>query len=273
MERNVKALTGIVEFGTDIGELEFGADAEQLWEDHIWDEIDARVGEGELMEDFAGRAMPYCWRIAGLYAIARKSRIINAKDLESAYGLIKYMLGTVEYVFEEYAVDVTKRQVPDRKIEEAPFAGDPRLAREKDIKRLVDIAREAGEEGQKSGKFLQLVKRYKASGGKAGAPTYFIVYTGNDETASVPVVERVGARVESPAAEAPKTAKRAEKPIEVIEERATPEPSMKAAPKRATRASRPAIQTTPLPPRGQAAPRQPMTKVNGSNDLLAGFFG
>ncbi|MEU7863476.1 DUF3987 domain-containing protein [Nonomuraea sp. NPDC049141] len=282
MERNVRAISDIVEFGTDLGELKFEADAEALWDARIWDEIDEVINESELMEEFAGRAMPYAWRIAGLYAIARKSRTINAADLESAYGLVRYMLDSVRYVFSEYAAEANRPQ--GRKIEEAPFAGDPRLAKPNHVQRLIDIAREAGEEGQKSGKFLQrmnvssdqlghagaaaeaqgLVKRYKASG-QTGAPAYFIVYMGPDDVPSVPVMESIGSRTELPA-KAPVAAKSAA----AAAERRSPElvatsrePSVKPTPPRLK------VPTKPI------AKPKPVIKVNvssGSDDLLAGFF-
>jgi hypothetical protein len=166
-------------------------------------------------------------------------------------------------------------------VEPFPFTGDPSLAQESKVTKFIEIAKAAGEAGEKTGKFQQnlninkdmiehvgaaaqeqgLVKRYKLSRGMAGGHTYLIVYTGPVDGAA-------------PAEETPKPAKPVQKPREVVEP-ITPEPAEKLVPQQAAPAAKPrtAIRTKPLP--AKVAPKAPIKKVNGSgsNDLLAGFFG
>jgi hypothetical protein len=228
--------------------------------------------------------MPYTWRLAGLYALGRRSRTISAADLESAAAVAKYMMETVEYVFSEYQVEA-RAQTPERTVEPYPFDGDPSLAQESKVLKLVEMAKAAGEAGEKSGRFQQnmnvnkdmlnhigaaaqergLVKRYRLSRGTAGGHTYLIVYTGPKDE-------------ESTTTETPKPAKPVEPPKEVVEERVTSTPPRKIAPKQAppvAKAKSGTIRTKPLGPKAPVTPARRVEKANGSGkagDLLAGFF-
>ncbi|MFC4117524.1 DUF3987 domain-containing protein [Nonomuraea zeae] len=282
MDKNVRALIRMVEFAEKCGELEPDAAALKLWDERLWEELDTESNKNKIMKQFAGRVMPYTWRLAGLYALGRCSSTISVADLESAAAVAQYMMKTVEHVFNEYQVET--KAMPERKVEPFPFDGDPSLAKEAKVAKLVEIAKAAGEAGEKSGKFLQnmnidkdmlnhvgaaaqaqgLVKRYRLSRGSAGGHTYLIVYTGPTDE-------------ESPVEEMPKPAKRFVAPVEVAEERLTPEPAAVVTPKRAASpvpSPQPKIRTKPLPAQAKVAPKPPVKKVNGggSSGLLAGFF-
>jgi hypothetical protein len=101
MDKNVRTITRMVEFAAKCGELEPDAAAYKLWDERIWEELDTESNKNKTMKQFAGRVMPYTWRLAGLYALGRRSRTISAADLESAAAVAKYMMETVEYVFSE----------------------------------------------------------------------------------------------------------------------------------------------------------------------------
>jgi Protein of unknown function (DUF3987) len=91
-------LRAVVTHARSIGQISFDDAARTYWTDELYDRLTGLSTGSELIESFAGRAVPYTKRIAALYALAEKDSSISVSHLRSAEAFITYVIDSVEYI-------------------------------------------------------------------------------------------------------------------------------------------------------------------------------
>lgn len=71
-----------------------------MWKDELYDELGCADDEEGAWTEFARRALPYCRRIAALYAVLDDRSHVDVGDLQAATGLVRYSIGTAKYVLD-----------------------------------------------------------------------------------------------------------------------------------------------------------------------------
>lgn len=74
--------------------------ARRLWQEELYEELGCADDEEGAWTEFARRALPYCRRIAALYAVLDDRSHVNVGDLQAAAGLVRYSIGTAKYVLD-----------------------------------------------------------------------------------------------------------------------------------------------------------------------------
>ncbi|ONI85691.1 hypothetical protein ALI22I_28420 [Saccharothrix sp. ALI-22-I] len=80
--------------------LDDDTDASRLWDDELYEELGCADDEDGAWTEFARRALPYCRRIAALYAVLDDRSHVDVGDLQAAAGLVRYSIGTAKYVLD-----------------------------------------------------------------------------------------------------------------------------------------------------------------------------
>ncbi|MBA9002700.1 DUF3987 domain-containing protein [Thermomonospora cellulosilytica] len=101
------------------GRIGLDDEAREYWRDELYDRLTALSTGSELIEAFAGRALPYTRRLAALYALADGRSTISALDLRSAESFIRYVIASVEHIMAAGTFS------PPRKAR--PSAADPHI--------------------------------------------------------------------------------------------------------------------------------------------------
>lgn len=139
--------------GRRLGLIRFDEAARDYWRDQLYDRLTALSTGSELIEAFAGRALPYAKRIAALYAVAAHQEMISLEHLQSAEAFITYVIASVEYIMATAAPPPSARARPGaakphitRKVIEALLAAHPAplsrsdlLAKVKNIGSTADL--------------------------------------------------------------------------------------------------------------------------------------
>ncbi|MEU4803068.1 DUF3987 domain-containing protein [Actinosynnema sp. NPDC023587] len=93
-------LRAAIERATRHGAVGLGQGARQLWEDHLYDELGCADDEEGAWSEFARRALPYCRRIAALYAVLDDRSEVDVGDLAAAAALVRYSIATAKFVLD-----------------------------------------------------------------------------------------------------------------------------------------------------------------------------
>jgi hypothetical protein len=115
-----------------LGRISFDNAARTYWTDQLYDRLTGLSTGSELIESFAGRAVPYTKRIAALYALAEGDSSISLSHLRSAEAFTTYVIGSVEYIMATGAGRTPWKAQPDaakphitRKVIEALLSAHP----------------------------------------------------------------------------------------------------------------------------------------------------
>lgn len=74
--------------------------AADLWTEELYDDLSCADDEEGAWTEFARRAVPYCRRIAALYAVLDDRPLADAGDLKAAAALVRYSMGTAKFVLD-----------------------------------------------------------------------------------------------------------------------------------------------------------------------------
>lgn len=115
-ESEMRSLAGrivkIVNRGKKVTSIPMTPEAAKLWV-KMYDEITEIIESGDRMEDWAGRAHPYCMRLAAIYALTStpegRDVRITPDDLKAALGVIKYSIESIKWANDSKEVVVTSR--------------------------------------------------------------------------------------------------------------------------------------------------------------------
>jgi hypothetical protein len=150
-----------IEFGQKAKLIRLGADAKKYWVEEMYERLMSLSTTTHLVEAFAGRALPYVMRLAGLYAVMDLRHDINADDLKAAEALVEYMIQSIAFIMEQ------GRQSMD-KAKKVALKGDPLNADIKIMDRIKALLIPAGDEGL-SGTEILLKVRSAVPGTKTAA--------------------------------------------------------------------------------------------------------
>ncbi len=82
------------------GEVGLDEEARRLWNEELYDELGCADDEEGAWTEFARRALPYCRRIAALYAVLDDRDQVDVEDLKAAAALVRYSIGTAKFVLD-----------------------------------------------------------------------------------------------------------------------------------------------------------------------------
>lgn len=103
----VRRLGAALEFGKNVGEIEWGESAKELWRERYGELSRGKPG---LFGAVVGRAEAQALRMAAIYAVMDSSRIIERSHLEAALALWDYAQESARFIFG----DSTGDRVADR---------------------------------------------------------------------------------------------------------------------------------------------------------------
>ncbi|MCO5989943.1 YfjI family protein [Actinoallomurus spadix] len=127
-DRLAGELRAAVTRARSVGRIGFDDAARAYWTDHLYDRLTGLSTGSELIESFAGRAVPYAKRIAALYALADEESSISRSHLRRAEAFVTYVIDSVEYIMATGTARTVRKGRPD--------AANPHLTR-KVIEALV----------------------------------------------------------------------------------------------------------------------------------------
>src|SRR5215217_2359043 len=96
-EELVKELRASVEFGRHVGEVTWGEDSKDLWEEEIYPDLSE--GEEGMVGAILGRAETHVLRLGALYAVMDRSRTIEPHHLFAALSLWDYAESSARLIF------------------------------------------------------------------------------------------------------------------------------------------------------------------------------
>lgn len=115
-----------------LGRIRLDDAARAYWKDRLYDRLTDLSTGSDLIEAFAGRALPYAKRIAALYTLAAQESAITPEHLRSAEAFITYVIASVEHIMTTTAGPAPRKARPDaanphitRKVIETLLAAHP----------------------------------------------------------------------------------------------------------------------------------------------------
>lgn len=90
--------TAAVQSATSIEAIRLGSGALRIWKSDLYGELSGDDGEDTAASEFSRRLLPYCLRIAALYAALEHRAQIGTDHLEAAAALCRYSRSTAEFV-------------------------------------------------------------------------------------------------------------------------------------------------------------------------------
>jgi len=87
----------------DVGQIQLGREATQVWTGTLYDEFTEADDEDRAEAEFTRRAAPYCLRVAGLLAALEGRGLVGPADLGAAAALIRYSIASAKFVLDRQA--------------------------------------------------------------------------------------------------------------------------------------------------------------------------